>query len=139
MTPAKAPIPFLGTWKQTKCECSRPDLPHPTSALMTATQESDGIHMNSKGVWSDGREAQMSAVYQMDGKWYPVTGSLVADSVSLRIVDGSSAEAKLRKGGTDIGTQRITVSADGRTLTARIDIAGPGGAPINWTTTSERQ
>ena len=24
MTPSKAPLPFLGTWKLTKCESSRP-------------------------------------------------------------------------------------------------------------------
>ena len=139
MTPAKAPLPFLGTWKLTKCEPSRPDLPHPVSGITKTTQEKDGIHMSSDGTWSDGRVVKMSAVYQMDGKWYPVTGSFVADSVNVRRLDDVSAEAKLRKGGADVGTQRITVSADGRTLTAHVEIVGPGGTTITWKTTSQRQ
>jgi hypothetical protein len=80
----------------------------------------------------------MSIVYQMDGNWYPVTGSLVADSVSVRKLGDLSFEAKLRKGGADVGTQVTTVSADGRTLTAQVQLTGPGGA-FGWTTTSERQ
>ena len=139
MTPSKAPLPFLGTWKLTKCEPTRPDLPHPVSGTTKATQEDDGIHLNSEGTLSDGRAQKMSIVYQMDGSWYPVIGSLMADSVSVRRVDDFSAEAKLRKGGADVGTQITTVSADGRTLTAQVELVGPGGAAIAWKSTSERQ
>ena len=46
MTPAKAPLPFLGTWKLTNCKSSRPDLPHPTSGSTTFTQEGSNIHYN---------------------------------------------------------------------------------------------
>ena len=139
MTPAKAPLPFLGTWKLTKCEPARPDLPHPVSGITTSTQEDDGIHLNNEGTWSDGRAVKMSIVYQMDGGWYPVAGSLVADSVSVRRLDELSFEAKLRKGGADVGTQITTVSADGRTLTAQVQLVGPSGSAIGWKTTSERQ
>lgn len=139
MTPAKAPFPFLGTWKLTKCEHARPDLPHPVSGTTKTTQEDDGIHLDSEGTWSDGRVVKMSIVYQMDGGWYPVTGSPTADSVSVLRLDGFSAEAKLRKGGADVGTNISTVSADGRTLTAQVELVGPGGAAITWKTTSERQ
>jgi len=139
MTPAKAPLPFLGTWKLTRCEPTRPDLPHPVSGTTRSTQEDDGIHLNSEGTWSDGRVVKMSIVYQMDGGWYPVAGSLVADSVSVRRLDELSFEAKLRKGGADVGTQITTVSADGRTLTAQVQLVGPSGSAIGWKTTSERQ
>lgn len=139
MTPAKAPLPFLGTWKLTKCEPARPDLPHPISGTTRSTQEDDGIHLNGEATWSDGRVVKTSIVDQMDGRWYPVTGNPMADSVSVRRVDEFSAEVKLRKGGADVGTQTTTVSADGRTLTAQVELVGPGGAPITWKTTSERQ
>jgi len=139
MTPAKAPLPFLGTWKLTKCEPTRPDLPHPVSGITKATQEDDGIHLNSEGTWSDGRVVKTSIVYQMDGSWYPVTGSLMADSVSVRRLDEFSAEAKLRKGGADVGKQITTVSADGQTLTTQVELTGPGGAAIAWKSMAERQ
>ena len=139
MTAAKAPLPFLGTWKLTKCEPTRPDLPHPVSGIATATEEADGIHFKSEGTWSDGRAVKTSAVYKMDGNWYPVTGSLVTDSISVRRLDDLSWEGRLRKNGVDAGTQLFAVSADRRTMTTQVDVVGPGGAVISWKTTQERQ
>jgi len=71
MTPSKAPLPFLGTWRLTKCETSRPDLPHPTSGITTFTQKEDAVHYSNEGVWSDGRTAKVGAVLQMDGNKVP--------------------------------------------------------------------
>jgi hypothetical protein len=139
MTPSKAPLPFLGTWRLTKCESSRPDLPHPTSGITSFTQEEDAVHYSNDGVWSDGRAAKVSAVLRMDGTWCPLTGSLVADSLSFRCLEDGSFEAKMRKAGTDVGTNRTTASADGRTMTGHWEFVGPGGTTITWKTMSERQ
>ncbi len=139
MTPSKAPLPFLGTWKLTKCESSHPDLPHPTSGITTFTQEKDAIHYGNDAVWSDGRKAKASAVIHLDGRWCPVTGSQVADSISVRSLENGSLEVKLRKGGVDAGKNHSTFSADGRTMTGHWELAGPGGKTVTWTTTSERQ
>ena len=139
MTPSKATLPFLGTWLLTKCESSRPDLPHPASGITTFTQEEDAVHYSNDGTWSDGRTAKVSAIVNMDGSWSPVTGSLLSDSLSFRRLEDGSFEAKMKKGGVDVGTSRSTVSADGRVMTAHWEIAGPGGTTISWKTTSERQ
>jgi hypothetical protein len=139
MTASKAPLPILGTWRLTKCESSRPDLPHPTSGITTFTQVGDAVHYSSEGVWSDGRPAKVSAVFQMDGSWYPVTGSLLADSLSFRRLGDGSFEAKMKKGGVDVGTSRSTVSADGRTMTGHWEIVGASRTSLTWETTSERQ
>ena len=139
MTPSKAPLPFLGTWKLTKCESSQPDLPHPTSGITTFTQEKDAVHYSNDGVWSDGRKAKVTAVLQMDGTWCPVKGSLLADSLSIRRLENGSLEAKMRKGGVDVGSSRSTYSADGRIMTGHWEIVGPGGKTVTWKMTSERQ
>lgn len=139
MTPSKAPLPFLGTWRLTKCESSRPDLPHPTSGITIFTQKEDAVHYNNEGVWSDGRTANVGAVLQMDGNWSPVTGSLLADSLSFRTLGDGSFEAKMKKGGVDVGTSRSTVSVDGRTMAGHWEIVGPGEITITWKTTSERR
>jgi hypothetical protein len=122
-----------------KAESSRPDLPHPTSATATFTQEDDGIHYTSDGVWSDGRTSKVSAVLELDGNWCPVTGSFLADSLSFRRLEDGSFETKMKKGGDEVGATRATVSADGRTLTGRWDFVGPDGAILTWNTTHERQ
>ena len=139
MTPAKAPLPLLGTWSLTKCEASRPDLPHPTSGITTFTQHENAVHYNNAGIWSDGRTAKVSAILQMDGSWCPVTGSLLADSLSFRQLGGGSFEANMKKGGVEVGTSRFTVSTDGRTMTGHWEIVGPGGTSLTWLTTAERQ
>ncbi len=138
MTPSKTPLPFLGAWKLTKCETSRPDLPHPTSGTTTFAQQADGIHYSNEGAWSDGRKAKVSALLQLDGSWCPVTGSVLSDSLSFRRLEDGSFDAKMKKGGADVGSVRSTVSADGRTMTGHWEIAGPDGKTISWKTTSER-
>ena len=139
MTPSKALLPFLGTWKLAKCQSSRPDLPHPTSGITTFTQEEDAIHYSNDGVWSDGRATKVSAVVQLDGKWCPLTGSLLADSLSFRRLEDGSFEAKGKRNGVDVLTSRSRVSADGRTMTGYWELVGPDGTTITWETTSDRQ
>jgi hypothetical protein len=139
MTPSKAPLPFLGAWKLTKCESSHPDLPHPTGGITTFAQKEDAIHYSNEGIWSDGRTTKVSAVLQLDGSWCPVTGSMVADSLSLRNLADGSLAGSMRKGGVDVGTYHSTNSVDGRILTGHWKFAGPGGTTMTWTTTSERQ
>ena len=139
MTPSQAPYAFLGTWKVTKCQTSRPDLPHPVSGITIFTQEQDGIHYSGDTVWSDGRTSKAAFVYQLDGSWYPVTGSLVADSASLRLLEDGSLEARMKKGGADLGNQHCTFSADGRVMTSHWEFIGPDGAKITWELMSERQ
>ena len=139
MTPSKAPLPFLGTWKLTKCETSRPDLPYPSAGITTFSQEEDAIHYSNDGIWSDGRMTKVTAVFQMDGNWYPLTGSMLADSLSFRRLDDGSFEAKGKRAGVDALTSRSRVSADGQTMTGHWDLAGPDGIAITWETTSSRQ
>jgi hypothetical protein len=139
LLPSKAPLPFLGTWKLTKCEPTRPDLPHPLTGTAKATQGDDGVHLDTEGTFSDGRAVKTSTVVQLDGMWYPVTGNPLYDSVSGRRLDQFSIEARYRKGGADVGKQITTVSADGKTLTAQVELSGPGGVAIAWKSTSERQ
>jgi hypothetical protein len=138
MTASKAPLPFIGTWKLTNCESSRPDLPHPTGGIATFTQQGDAVNYTNDGVWSDGRTAKVTAVLKLDGTWCPVAGSLTTDSLSFQSLEGGTFEVKMRKGGVDVGTNRTTVSADGRTMTGQWELAGPGGT-LTWKTTSERQ
>ena len=139
MTPSKAPLPFLGTWKLASCESSRPDLPYLTSGITTFAQEEDGIHYRAESTWSDGRTTNVSAVLQLDGIWSPVTGSLLVDSLNFKSLEDGSFEAKGMKDGAHAVTAQSTYSADGRTSTTHWEWAGPNGATITWKTTSERQ
>lgn len=137
MTPAQAPLPFLGTWKLTKCETSRPDLPHPASGTTTFTEEQGSIRYSAESEWSDGTKAKVHAILKLDGSWCPVSGSPLADSISIESTPNGLV-AKLRKAGKNVGTTHSTVSSDGRTTNGVWEIVGPGGTAVTWKTTSTR-
>jgi hypothetical protein len=139
MTPSKAPLPFLGTWKLVKSESSHPHLPHPTGGITTFTQEEDTIQYSNEGIWSNGQTVKVSADLQLDGTWRPVTGSMLADSLSSHRLEDGSVETAMQKGGVSVGTNRLKVSDDGQSLTTHWELAGPGGIPIIWNLTLERQ
>jgi hypothetical protein len=138
MTPSRAPLRFLGTWRVTQSDSSRPDLPYPKSGLTTFTQEADSVHYEAETLWSDGCSSQVKATLKLDGSWCPVTGSSVADSVSFR-ADGDSFDVEMRKHNAEAGTNRTTISSTGRTMTTRWEIPCPDGETIVWKTASERQ
>jgi hypothetical protein len=135
----QSPYWFIGMWKLTDCETSHPELPYPQSSVTTFTQKDYGIDYKAESIWSDGRSTVARMVFRIDGSWCPASGSVLADSVSLRILDDGSFEGRMRKGESESGKTHMTVSADGRTMAAQWDILGPGGVTITWKTTSQRQ
>jgi hypothetical protein len=139
MTPAQAPLPLVGIWKLTSAATSHPELPHPESSVTTFAQEEDGIHYTAETVWSDGRTTKSQSVLQLDGNWYPVTGSALSDSLSVRPLDDRSLVAEMWRDGAISGGIRTTVSPDGQTMTGHWEMVGPGGAVITWLTMSRRQ
>jgi hypothetical protein len=139
MTPSKAPLRFLGTWQMTQCETSRPELPHPTSGITTFTQQEDSIQYENETRWSDGRNSKVTASLRLDGSWCPVSGSVLADSVSFERQDDSTFSVRMKKNGADAGSNRTTISSTGRTMTGQWEIKGTDGGIISWKMTSERQ
>ena len=101
-------------------------------------QEKDAIQYSADTVWSDSRKSKVSALLQTDGTWCAITGSLLADSLSIRNLENGSLEAECERR-FEVGSTRSTYSADGRTQTGHWEFSGPGSITVTWTTTSERQ
>jgi hypothetical protein len=139
MTPAQSLLPLVGTWRLTNVATSHRELPHPESSVTTYTQQDDGLHYLAETVWSDGRTTKAQAVFQLDGNWYPVSGSALSDSLSIRRLDDRTFAAETKKDGVISGVVRATVSPDGRTLTGHWELAGPNGSTITQLTMSSRQ
>ena len=138
MKPAKALLPFLGTWKMTASESTMPDVPYPTAGITTFSQEEDGLHYSFDGVYSQGRAVKVTLVAHLDGNWYPAVGSQVADTISFSIRENGTIEARLKKNGKEVGSNFGSVSVDGQLFTLRWELIAPNGATITWVTTSER-
>ena len=139
MTAARATLPLSGLWKLTKCESSRPELPHPTAGTAEFTQHDDGIHYINHSEWSHGQITESRVVFHFDGNWYPVAGALMFDSMSGQHLPDGSFEIKMRKGEANFGGCRCRVSPDAKLLTADWELVLPGGVAVTWKTTSEQQ
>lgn len=74
-----------------------------------------------------------------DGQFHPVTGRPYADEVSVKAADDKTIEIHSRKGGREVSSLSMTVSADGNTLTRKFhDATTPNAAPIDGTNTATR-
>jgi len=58
---------------------------------------------------------------KLDGKEYPVKGSYNVDTVSLKKINNHEIEASYKRGGTLVEVEKLTVSADGKTMTTVVE------------------
>lgn len=73
-----------------------------------------------------------------DGQDQKVTGDPYADTRAVKVVDNNTIERTRKKNGKLVGTGKLTVSADGNTLTSEFtDMSSGSGEPIHgkfvWT------
>ena len=66
-----------------------------------------------------------------DGKPYPITGSEIADTVTLKRVDAQTSERTDRKGGQAVLRFIGVVSKDGKTMTVTIKGTNAQGQAVN--------
>ncbi len=74
-----------------------------------------------------------------DGKDYPLNGSAVADTVSLKRINERTSERMDKKAGKPVLTYTRVVSQDGKTMTVTIKGTNPQGQPIANVVVFEKQ
>ncbi len=131
---------FLGTWKTrfTDVSASAP-IPIPIEAIAAFHKVGDRLLYTADTVYPDGKTARTEATFKVDGQAYPVTGSLLGDSVSFRQNNRHSFVATMTREGLPSGTATAKVSTDGFTLTTRWEIFLPGGPSVTYRTVGDRQ
>jgi len=74
-----------------------------------------------------------------DGSFHAVTGRPYADEISLKVDDDHNVTRNSKKGGRDTGQMKMSVSADGKTLTVNfVDSSTPGAKPVTGSYTETR-
>jgi hypothetical protein len=131
--------PLDGTW-ELNVEKSRFD-PGPAPRSQMRTYESDGqtVHMTSKGVNAEGQETTVEYTASYDGKDAPMTGSPVADTISIRRINETTSEATLKKAGQVVSVSTRVVSSDGKQMSVTTTGTGTKGQPIRSELVFERQ
>jgi uncharacterized protein RhaS with RHS repeats len=127
---ANSADPLVGTW-ELNIEKSRFD-PGPAPRSQTRTYESDGktVRMTSKSVNAQGQETTVEYTASNDGKDSPITGSPIADTVSVKQIDASTSEATLKKNGKIVSVSRRVISSDGKQMTVTTTGVNDKGQPI---------
>lgn len=136
---AHAADPVIGTWTLNAAKSVSKSGPMPKSQVRTyAAAPGGGTAIDVKIVGADGAESAQSAVMKVDGKPGPFKGA-AWDSLSSVQKDPNTVEFTLYKGGKVFGAGVRTVSPDGKTLTIRSAVPGPGGVRVEDTMVYDRK
>ena len=136
---AKKPI-GLGTWKLNVEKSKYSPGPPPKSLTVKfEAAGSDGLKLTTEGVTADGKPIATEYTAKYDGKDYPLKGSAVADTISLRYINSRTTVRTDKKEGKFVQTQRREISKDGKTMTVTIKGKNPKGEPIHHVLLFEKQ
>lgn len=98
-----------------------------------------GIKLTSEGTDAQGKPMQGGYTSKFDGKDVPWAGNPMADMASPKKIDDNSYENVWKQGGKATVTAKVTVSADGKTLTVTQTGADPQGAKVSSVAVYDKQ
>jgi hypothetical protein len=136
---AQATNPRMGSWKLNLQKSKYSPGPPPKSQALTIEPSGESEKVTSEVTAADGARSTIVYTAAYDGKDYPVTGSNVADTVSLKRIDARTSERTDKKGGKVVQTFRRVVSADGKTMTVTIKGKTDKGQPMNNVVVFDKQ
>ena len=135
----QAADPRVGTWKLNVAKSTYSPGPAPKSLTTKIEAAGDGEKLTADGVRGDDTPIRIEYTAQYDGKDYPITGSPMADTVSLKRLDANTTERTDKKDGKVTQTVTRTVSSDGKTMTVTYKGTNAKGQPINNVGVYEKQ
>ena len=117
---AQSSDPWVGTWKVNLDKSTYNPGPKPQVAAMIKIESAaGGIRTTIDGVNAEGQKTHTESVGTFDGKDNPVKGAANPDqTTALKKIDARTYENQTKVGGKPTVLTRITISADGKTLTA---------------------
>jgi len=136
---AQTADPRIGTWKLNVEKSQFSPGPPPQSLMLKVEAAGQGEKASTEGVNADGTRTATVYTANFDGKDYPLTGSPVSDTVSLKRVDTQTTERTDKKAGAVVTTLRRVVAQDGKTMTVTVKGKNAQGQDINNTVLFEKQ
>ena len=128
---AQATDPRIGTWQLNVAKSKFSPGPPPQSQTLKIEASGRGEKVTSEAVNADGTRTTTQYTANFDGKDYPLTGSQIADMVSLKRIDARTTDRTDKKGGKVAQTLRRVVSQDGKTMTVTVKGTNAQGQAVN--------
>jgi hypothetical protein len=107
---------WVGTWKLNAAK-SQPGATAIRTQTLTFESTPAGIKLTAVGTDAAGKPMETGYTSKFDGQDVPWAGNPMADMASPKKVDDNTYENTWKKGGKATVTAKVTVSADGKTLT----------------------
>ena len=138
---AQSSDPWVGTWKVNLEKSTYSPGPPPTVAAVVKMESAPkGLKTIIDGVNPQGEKTHTEAVAAFDGKDYPVKGAPdPTATTSIKRIDSRTFENQAKVGGKATVTTRVTISADGKTLTATQTGTNAQGQAVKNTIVADRQ
>ncbi len=110
--------PFVGTWKMNVAKSKFSPGPAPKGETVKLEAIAEGLKHTFDSIDAQGKSSHAEWSPKFDGKDYRITGDPTTDVGSLKRIDPNTIEVVFKKGGKEVGRWHVTVSKDGKTLTA---------------------
>jgi len=136
---AQASDPRIGTWKLNAAKSKYSPGPAPQSLTVKVEPSGQGEKVTAEFVNADGTRTTTQYTANFDGKDYPLTGSRIADAVSLKRIDARTTVRTDKKGGKVAQTLRRVVSQDGKTMTVTTKGTNAEGQALNNVAVFDKQ
>jgi len=136
---AQASDPRIGTWKLNAAKSKYSPGPAPQALTVNVEPSGQGEKVTTEFVNADGTRTTTEYTANFDGKDYPLTGSQIADTVSLKRSNARTTVRTDKKGGKVAQTLRRVVSKDGKTMTVTTKGTNAQGQAVNNVAVFEKQ
>ena len=136
---AQAGDPRMGTWKLNVAKSKYSPGPAPRSVTLKVEPSGQGEKVTAEFVNADGTRTTSQYTANFDGKDRPLTGSAVADTVSLKRIDARTTDRTDKKGGKMVQTLKRVVSQDGKTMTVTVKGTNAQGQAVNNVVVFDKQ
>jgi hypothetical protein len=122
--------PFLGTWQLNLAKSKYSPGPAPKSLTDNVQAEGQGLKVTVSGVGAEGNPISNTFTMVFNGMTHPANNPAFDESANAR-VDPYTLISSRNRAGKLVGTQTVTVSPDGKTLTAATIAFDANGREIN--------
>lgn len=131
--------PALGIWKLNVAISKYNPGPPPRSATITYEETAGRVKRPGESVDVEGKTTSFEYTAKYDGKEYPVTGSDLYDTITIRRINDRTTEATLKKSGKVVSKARRVVTDDGKAMTLTITGTDPKGKKMHNFAVYEKQ
>ena len=128
---------WVGSWKLNAAKSKSANAISAQTLTFEAT--ADGVKLSSEGTDAAGKPMKGSYTSKFDGKDVAWTGNPMADTAAPKRVDANNYENVWKKAGKVTVTARVSVSADGKTLTVTQNGVDPEGKPVSSVAVYDKQ